>query len=164
MDIFSKRDGPRNEDAKARKLIQENSGTIRRLADQISNGGFTKMRQDQVRRNEEPKPQGLMIHDLKAPLKSDVPTPYVKVSLNNRVVLVDRDTSRQLQLLGEIRGNSFARYFVLATKENGFISPIPEEMFEAISSLNGTEISREFTDKDLAHKITTLLDLESGQG
>ena len=71
MDIFSKRDGPRPEDVKARKLLQENAGTIRRLADTISNGGFTRMRAEQARRNETPQPEGLIIHDFKAPAASD---------------------------------------------------------------------------------------------
>lgn len=160
MDIFSKRDGPRPEDVKARKLIQENSGTIRRLADTISNGGFTKMKQDQARRREEPKPEGLMIHDLKAPSKSEVPEPYVKVSLNNRVVLADKSNGRQLQMLGEIRGNSFARRFVLATSENGFFSPIDDETRAAIGALDNQEIGGTMTEKELAQRLTELLGLE----
>lgn len=161
MDISSKRDGPRPEDVKAKKLIREHAGTIRRLADQVSNGGYTKMKRDQARRNEAPKPEGLIIHDLKAASKSEVPNPYVKVSINNRVVLVDRNTSRQLQILGEIRGHSFARYFVLATKENGFFSPISEEAHDAISPLNGAEIASGFSEKDLSEKLTLLLGLDS---
>lgn len=75
MDIFSKREGPRREDARARKILSENAGTIRRLADQISNGGFTRMREDQARRAEQPKPDGLMIHDMAAPARRDAPDP-----------------------------------------------------------------------------------------
>ncbi|MGP6085877.1 hypothetical protein [Antarctobacter jejuensis] len=157
MDIFSKRDGPRAEDVKAKRLIQKNAGTIRKLADQISNGGFTKMRQDQARRSEQPKPEGLIIHDLKAPSKSEVPEPYVKVSLNNRVVLVDRVNGRQLQLLGEVRGNSFEKRFVLATKANGFLSPVEEDVFQAIGDLDNVELSKAFSEKDLAKQIETAL-------
>ena len=90
MDIFSKREGPRSEDVRARKLIAENAGTIRKLADQISNGGFTKMRQDRARRNEQPKPEGLLIYTMSASTKADDPDPYIRVSLNGRVVLSDR--------------------------------------------------------------------------
>jgi len=161
MDIFSKRDGPRAEDVKAKKLIRENAGTIRRLADQISNGGYTKMRQDEALRKQEPKPEGLIIHDLKLPTKSDAPDPYVKVSINNRVVLVDRNNGRQLHMLGEIRGPSFARRFALATKGNGFMSPVPEEMVSLLSSLDGVELSSAFTEKDLAANLSGLLDLET---
>lgn len=153
MDIFSKRDGPRPEDAKAKRLISENAGTIRKLADQISGGGYTKMRQDEARRREQPKPEGLIIHDMKAPSKSDAPEPYVKVSLNNRVVLADRSNGRQLHMLGEIRGNSFARRFVLATKENGFFSPVDDEIAQAIAELDGQEISKAFTETELAKRL-----------
>lgn len=92
MDIFSKRDGPRLEDVKARRLLSENSGTIRKLADQISNGGYSRMRAEEARRRQEPKPEGLIIHDMKARPATDAPQPYVKVSINNRVVLVDKST------------------------------------------------------------------------
>ena len=50
VDIFSKREGPRLEDVKARRLLTQNAGTIRKLADQISNGGFSKMQADQAKR------------------------------------------------------------------------------------------------------------------
>lgn len=162
MDIFSKRDGPRPEDVKARKLIQENSGAIRRLADTISNGGYTKMKQDEARRRQKPKPEGLIIHDLKAPSKSDAPEPYVKVSVNNRVLLVDRSNGRQLQMLGDIRGNSFARRFVLATQENGYFSPVDDEIHTAIGALDNVGLSQDFSESDLVNRLTELLGLEAG--
>lgn len=159
MDIFSKREGPRLEDVRARKLISENAGTIRRLADQISNGGFTRMRQEEARRREQPTPDGLLIHDLKAPVRNDRPAPYVKVSLNNRVVLADKTSGRQLQMLGEIRGNFMSRRFVLATSENGFFSPIDDEIRAAIGHLEGAEISQDFSEDDLARALTENLGL-----
>ncbi|WP_323766085.1 hypothetical protein [Marinovum sp.] len=157
VDIFSKREGPRLEDVKARRVLQENAGTIRKLADQISNGGFSKMQADQARRREAPKPDGLIIHDLKARVSSDVPEPYVKVSLNNRVVLVDRSTGRQLQMLGEIRGGFMAKRFVLATGANGFLSPLDDEMHATLADLDGVEITGDFNDRDLADRLEELL-------
>ena len=159
MDIFSKRDGPRREDAEAKRMISQNAGTIRKLADQISNGGFTRMRQDEARRREEPKPQGLLIHDLKAPATNDDPQPYVKVSLNGRVVLADRISGRQIQMLGEIRGGYMSKHFALATKENGYFSPIDEETRAAIAQLENVELTVEFTETDLAESLTECLGL-----
>ncbi len=75
VDIFSNRDGPRLEDVKARRVLTENAGTIRKLADQISNGGFSRMRADQARRNSTPEPDGLIIHDLKTTSRVDTPEP-----------------------------------------------------------------------------------------
>lgn len=157
VDIISKRDGPRLEDVKARRVLRENAGTIRKLADQLSNGGYSKMQADQARRRETPKPDGLIIHDLKAPVSTDVPEPYVKVSVNNRVVLVDRSTGRQMQMLGEIRGNFLSKRFVLATADNGFFSPLDAEVHAALAHLDGAEITGDFTDRDLADLLEGLL-------
>lgn len=157
VDIFSKRDGPRLEDVKARRLLSENAGTIRKLADQISNGGFSKMRADQARRQQEPVPDGLIIHDQKARMQSDLPEPYVKVSLNNRVVLVDKTTGRQLQMLGEIKGNFLSRHFVLATKANGFISPLDADAHALVAHLDGVALTDDFTDRTLAETLENLL-------
>lgn len=74
VDIFSKRDGPRLEDVRAKRLLSENAGTIRKLADQISSGGYSRMQAEQARRKEKPKPDGLIIHDMKARVTSDVPS------------------------------------------------------------------------------------------
>ena len=157
VDIFSKREGPRLEDVKAKRLLSENAGTIRKLADQISNGGFSKMRADQARRKQEPTPEGLIIHDMKARVSSETPEPYVKVSLNNRVVLVDKSTGRQMQLLGEIRGNFMSKYFVLATKDNGFLSPLEDDMLAALAHLEGADLTGDFTDSDLAQALEDLI-------
>ena len=145
---------------KAKRLIQENSGTIRKLADQISNGGFTKMRQEEARRREKPKPEGLIIHDLKAPSKPDTPDPYVKVSINNRVVLADASSGRQLQLLGEIRRNGFSKAFVLATKANGYRSPVSDETYAAIQHLSQAAITQEFSEASLVQEIEKALGIK----
>ena len=157
MDIFSKRDGPRPEDVKARRLLNENAGTIRKLADQISDGGFSRMQADKARRQQKPQPDGLMIHDLKAKVHTHSPEPYVKVSLNNRVVLVDKCTGRQMQMLGEIRGSFMSRRFALATRENGFFSPVDDDVMDAIGHLDDRELSDTFTESDLAAMLESLL-------
>lgn len=160
MDIFSKSDGPREEDVRARRMIKQNAPVIRKLADQLSNGGFTRMQQQQAQRREEPAASGLIFHDMKARATSDEPAPYVKVSLNNRVVLVDGNSGRQLQMLGEIRGNFMSKTFVPATKENGFLSPIDDEIRSAIGHLENVEMTSEFTEKDLAQALEESLGLK----
>ncbi|MAC81585.1 MAG: hypothetical protein CML66_26385 [Rhodobacteraceae bacterium] len=165
MDIFSKRDGPRLEDQRAKRLLSENAGTIRRLADQISNGGYTRMQQDKARRDQAPVPDGRIIHDLKARSRVDVPDScvpdsYVKVSLNNRVVLVDKTSGRQVQMLGEIRGNFMSRRFVLATGENGFFSPIDDDMRAVLGHLDQVEITPDRDEDSLAGELGRLLGLD----
>ncbi|SMC94730.1 MULTISPECIES: hypothetical protein [Primorskyibacter] len=157
MDIFSKRDGPRLEDVKAKRIMSENAGTIRKLADQLTNGGYSRNQAEQARRKEPPKPDGLIIHDLKARPSVDAPVPYVKISVNNRVVLVDKSTARQLEMLGEVRGNYLTKTFVLATKENGFFTPVSDEILALIGHLDHRELSAEFTTDDLAAALEAVL-------
>ncbi|MDW3224348.1 MAG: hypothetical protein R8G34_15950 [Paracoccaceae bacterium] len=126
------------------------------MADQISNGGYSRMQADEARRKQAPQPEGLIIHDLKAKVQSDVPEPYVKVSLNNRVVLVDKCNGKQMLLLGEIRGNFLSKKFVLATRENGFLSPLEDDVLDAIAHLDGQQITDEFTEQDLAAGLETV--------
>lgn len=159
MDIFSKRDGPRPEDVRARKHISQNAGTIRKLADQISNGGFTKMRQDQARRKEQPKPEGLLIYTMSAPARDDSPDPYVRLSLNGRVVLADRNTGRQIQLLGEIRNRAGSKHFVLASEENGYISPVSDELRDVLAQYDNTQIGPAFTEEDVVRTFGKCLGL-----
>ncbi len=157
MDIFSKKDGPRAEDVQAKRMISENMPAIRKLADQISNGGYTRMRQEQAQRKQQPQPEGKLIFDMTARAHSEVPDPYIKISMNNRVVMADRKTARQLHLLGEIRGNFVSKKLALATKENGFFSPLDEEISDLIGHLDGVEITRDFTESDLATQLEELL-------
>lgn len=161
MEIISKRDGPRREDEKARRLLKENAGTIRRLADTISNGGFTRMREQEAARREQPKPAGLIIHHGGAAARNDAPEPYVKVSRNGRVVLVDLATGRQLQMLGEIRGGGLSRRFVAATAANGFLSPLDDETFAAIADLAEVGIGRDMREEDLAAALEERLGLRA---
>lgn len=155
MDIFTKRDGPRREDVQAKRLISENSQVIRRLADQISNGGYTAMQRRKAEAGKQPQPQGLIIHDMgSAPAEAEL-RPYVKVSINNRVVLADLTSGKQLQMLGEIRGGRF----VLATAENGFISPLDDDILAVIAHLQDARIDRSFTEKKLAAALSESLGL-----
>lgn len=162
MDIFSKRDGPRPEDVKARRMIAENAGTIRRLADQFSNGGFTRMREGAAARAASAQPVGLSIHDLRPARAPDAPEPYLRISLNGRVVIADRASGRQLAYLGEIRGGAFTRRFVLATRENGFVTPVDDATRAAIGMLDQAALGPDFTEEDLADRLRCELSLPAG--
>lgn len=163
VDIISKREGPRLEDVRAKRLLSENAGTIRRLADQISNGGFTRMRQEQARQKEEPKPEGLLIYSMAGSAKPVEPEPYIRVSLNGRIVLADRISGKQLQLLGEIRNRFRSKVFVLATEENGFLSPVNEEIRQALSQFDNAEINPALSELDIAQKFGESLGLVDAQ-
>ena len=159
VDIFSKKEGPRREDVEAKRLLQGNRGTIHRLADQISNGQFTRSRAAMADAKKEPQPDGLNIHIYGGTPPPREPEPVVRISANDRVFVMDRNSGKQIELLGQLRMQEGVQYFTLATKKNGFISPIPPEIETLLDDLNGIVIeSAEIKDK-LAAVITSRLGL-----
>lgn len=158
VDIFSKKDGPRREDVVAKQLIQDNKKTIHRLADQISGGQFSRSRAADAKAKEEPKPDGLNIHIMGGPPAPPEPEPVVRVALNGRVILVDSASSKQMALLGQMRTKDGQSYFALATKENGFFSPLDEETEELLEDLNGVIIES----ADIEKKFVTVIEERLG--
>jgi hypothetical protein len=152
-DIISKRSGPRREDEEARRLISQNRGTIERLADQLSNGAYSA-------RKSAPKPaaaSGLIVSDRAAPRRSDMPKPYVRISPNRRVVVVDETIGRQMHYLGELRRIEGRLVFVLATAANGFFSPLDADLAGALAPLDGLPLDSSRTETALAAEISNLL-------
>ncbi len=156
VDIISKRDGPRREDVAAKRLIEKNRPTIARLADQLSGGGYSAMRQPP----KPPEPDGLVIHDLAGarPAESQHPD-YVRISLNGRVALVDGGTSKQLHFIGEIRGGDNGETFFLATKQNQFFAPLDDEIVKYLAELDQRPINENFSEDDLSAYISERLGL-----
>ncbi|WP_305985371.1 hypothetical protein [Roseibium sp. MMSF_3544] len=140
VEIFSKKDGPRREDVAAKRLINENRTTIHRLADQISNGGFTRSRQLMKQAREEPKPDGLVFHFMDNSPTQAEPEPRLRRSPNGRVFVMDTKTGKQMLFLGEFRDRGAVRYFALATKQNGFISPVDADIEDTLATLDGVVI------------------------
>jgi hypothetical protein len=140
VEIFSKKDGPRREDVAAKRLINENKATIHRLADQISNGGFSRSRQLLKQSKQEPKPDGLVFHFMDNSPTQVEPEPRLRRSPNGRVFVMDTKSGKQMLFLGEVRERGPVRYFALAKKENGFISPIDEDVEDTLAELDGVVI------------------------
>lgn len=155
MDIFQRNSAQRPEDQAARRLIERNRGTIERLADQISNGAYSASR----KAAQQPAPQasGKILSDLGGRRSSEVAKPYVRISPNRRVVVVDDNTSRQMHHLGDLRRVDGKMIFVLATAENGFFSPLTADMAERLSLLDGVALDAERTEATLAVEIGTRL-------
>ncbi|WP_227269287.1 hypothetical protein [Roseobacter weihaiensis] len=148
VDIFSKKEGPRREDVVAKRIISENRQTIHRLADQISGGGFSRSRAAMTQAKEAPKSDGLSIHLLERTSRPAEPEPVLKISLNGRVVIMDANSGKQLVFLGEMRRKNGQKYFALATKKNGFFSPLDEETHDRLTEFDGVIIeTRDIEDK-----------------
>ena len=157
IDIISKRDGPRREDVAAKRLIDRNRPVIEGLANYLTGGNYAAMRRPPAA----PQPDGLILHDLGAGQSADVEhRPYVRISLNDRVVLVDGNTNKQLQFLGEIRDGPDGRRFALATAANKFFSPLADDLCETLSPLDGRLVSEAFSEDHLASEICKLLGIE----
>ncbi len=156
MDIISKRSGPRREDVAARSLLEKNRGTIEQLADQISNGAYSARKAAKAA-PQAPQAQGLIVSDMGGPRKSAEPKPYVRISPNRRVVVVDYETSRQMHYLGELRRVDGRLCFQLATKTNGFFSSLEAELAAVLAPLDGAVMGGARTEAALAAEISGLL-------
>lgn len=153
--IRAARSEPRREDAEARQLIERNRDTIAKIADQISMGAFSAGRQAKL----EPKAEGLIVHVLGGSPASEPPIPYVRISPNDRVVLADEATGRQLEFLGLIRRQAGVRRFVLATGANGFFAELSSESAERLAPLDGIELRAGYGDGELIADIRGRLQL-----
>ena len=157
VDIISKRDGPRAEDVRARKLIEENRATITKLADQFSQGAYSASRA--ATKAPEPQLSGKLYHQVggRAPRATSPASVRVRISVNNRVVAFDPESGRQIHFLGEIRRLDGQRYFALALTENGFMSNVAPEVVEAIGELDGQIIDSNCPESLLAEEISERL-------
>jgi len=156
VDIISKRDGPRREDVAARRVLQENRGTIHKMMDHLTGGQL----KSQAQKPATPKSEGLIIHSGRVINSRDVARPYVRISVNGRVVVADQETSKQLHFLGEIRGPRHSQHFVLATKDNGFYALIEDEIKGLLADLDGHAIGGNFSEDDLIGVITERLGIQ----
>lgn len=154
VDIISKRDGPRREDVAAKQVLRKNRGTIHKMMDHLTGGQLSSRQQ---RPASAPEPEGLIIHTGRATDARETARPYVRISVNGRVVVADQETSRQLHFLGEIRGPRRSQRFILATKENGFYALIDDDLRENVIDLDGKEISRDFSEDNLIETLTERL-------
>ncbi|MER8753177.1 hypothetical protein NKH57_28775 [Mesorhizobium sp. M1050] len=153
VEIFSKRDGPRREDVQVKKLIEQNRSTIVRLADQISGGGYSASRKPR----QQPKAEGLIIHVGGSTAPVAEAKPSIQVTMNGRVISKDQNSGRQLHHIGDVRNRGGDQIFVLATKQNGFFSPVDESIAAALAELDGAHLAATYTEEQLAADIVAKL-------
>ncbi|RUW87722.1 hypothetical protein EOA13_29500 [Mesorhizobium sp. M7A.F.Ca.US.011.01.1.1] len=157
VEIISKRDGPRREDVQIKRLIEQNRSTIVQLADQISGGGYSASRQPR----QQPKAEGLIIHvGVSAATAAEATSPSVRVTMNGRVISKDQNTGRQLHHIGDVRNRDGKQIFVLATKQNGFFSPVDETVAGALAELDGAHLTATYSEDQLAAEIGAKLGID----
>jgi len=152
VEIISKSNGPRREDAAAKQFIRENAGTINKIARQLSGGRISA-----------PADAGtlpLAPHFKRgpaAPSRDAEKKPYVKISLNGRVIAVDFNSGRQIHHIGEIRGQGPTRRFLLATRENRFFTPLADDLLALLRDLDGAATPDEAAEESLVQTIDSRL-------
>ena len=156
VEIFSRRDGPSPQDARLKSLIENNRGTITRLADHLTQGAYSANKAAKAA----PKPEAekRILHVVgaaAAPVRE--PRPEVRATLNGRVVVVDDETGRQIHHLGEIRRRDGAIVFVLASSANRFPAPAAPEILEALDDLDRAELAPDGGEEALVAEIARRL-------
>ncbi len=157
MDIHSRKSGPRAEDAQAKQHLQRNWGTIEKLADTLSGGKYSA---DKAKKAASPpQAQGLIIVDQARPRVADVPVPYLRISSNGRVVIADTSSSIQLHFVGELKRLDGQVRFVIATADNGYLSPLEPALHDKIADLADRVVNRAYSEDDLAEDIKSRLSI-----
>jgi hypothetical protein len=157
LDIHSKKSGPRAEDQQARQHLARNWGTIEKLADTISGGKYSA---DKAKKAAAPpQAKGLIFVDQARPRLADDPVPYLRISTNGRVVMADTSSGIQMHFLGELRRVNGDVRFIIATKENGFFTPLDPDLAEKIADLANLPVNRSYSEDDLAKDIKTRLQI-----
>lgn len=152
VEIISKSNGPRREDAAAKHFLRENSETINKIAMQLSGGRLRGLPSKEARNT------AVVSKRIRsAPSRDAVKSPYTKVSLNGRVIAVDFNSGRQLHYLGELRGVGASRKFVLASVENGVFAPLADDLVSILRQLDGWPAPDDSAQEELVQKIDALL-------
>ncbi len=155
--IISKRDGPHREEVAAKDFIGKNRAKIDALANHLTAGRWRDLRNPAP--PPQPEPSGKLWWT--PPGRPKEAEPYVRISLNGRVVIADLASGKQLHFLGELRGTGPLRRFALATRENGIFEPLDQEICDVLGDLEGVGVPDEATEQHLEQVIASRLGLEA---
>lgn len=152
VNLFSRRDGPRPEDARIKNILRENSATITRLADHLSLGAYSQSKKPRPK----PRAKGLIFHYGLAQGASE-PLPRVRTSLNGRLLVVDDNSGRQMHHLGDLRRRGDKTIVVLATAANGYGAPVEERLAAALADFDGRALGVDYGEDRLTADVAEAL-------
>ena len=160
VEIFSRGDGPRPQDVQLKAFLDQNRGTITKIADHLSLGRYSAGKSANAA---PPEPEEkTIVHAVGGVAAS--PTrearPAVRATVNGRVVVVDDNSGRQLHHLGEIRRRGEELVFLLACSENGFSAPLADEFLERLADLDQALLAPDGGDDALVNEIGSRLGFE----
>jgi len=151
--IISKGDGPYKEDAAAKRLIQDNSAKIHQLANHLTAG-----RWQHIRENRDPLRNLVEARRRPRAARGD-PEPYLRISPNNRVIVMDLNSGLQLHFLGELRTAGGQTHFALASQANGFVSPLDADIARQLARFDGIALTVDYSEAQLARDLCRCLGL-----
>lgn len=154
--IISKQEGPSKKEAELKHHLKQNRGTIEGMVTALKHGPMSHLAKQPT--IEAPQSSGKSVFYKNTSSEGDA-KPYVRVSLNGRVVLVDYETGSQLHHIGDVRGKGAAARFALATKANGFFAPVEPEIAEALKALDGRAVGDREAEEAFKTDVTTALGL-----
>ncbi|WP_315766791.1 hypothetical protein [Bradyrhizobium sp. SZCCHNR2009] len=157
VEIISKRDGPRREDVAAKEFIRTNRATIDKIANRLTGGQWQAMRHPVAA--PQPEASGRLWYTPPRRASSDV-SPYVRISLNGRIVVADLASGRQIHFIGELRGSGHMRRLALATSQNGLFDPLDDQLHAALADLEGLRVPDEASEESLERELAIRLGIE----
>jgi hypothetical protein len=156
VEIFSR--GSRPQDARLKAFLDQNRSTIVKLADHLTQGQYSAGKAPKAPARE---PERNTIFHATSDSPSIVePRPVVRATLNGRVVVVDDNSGRQVHHLGEIRARGDAIMFLLASAENGFSAPLPDDLLDALIDLDHAELAADGGEEALVGELASRLGIE----
>lgn len=158
VDIISKKDGPREEDVRLKTLIKNNQRTITALADRLSQGNYSRSRQP-VSPKPAPETFSKFYYRLSTP-SQETTKPYIRISINGKVTIVDENSRKQLHHIGDIRRYVLNEKFILATKENNFFKPLADDIADELLQFDQIELTDDYTEDQLKEDISKKLGFE----
>lgn len=159
VEIFSRGDGQRPQDARLKAFLDQNRSTITKIADHLSNGQYSANKQPKPKA--EPEASGKIIHALGGLASSAAEQrPCVRATVNGRVIVVDDNSGRQLYYLGEIRRRDNQIMFLLARAENGFSAPLTDPFVEKLDDLDRALLAPDGGEDALVDEIASRLECE----
>jgi hypothetical protein len=158
VEIFSRGDGPRPQDARLKAFLDKNRSTIVKIADHLTQGQYSAGKTANAAvSQEEPR---TIVHALGEHPRTTEPRPVVRATLNGRVVVVDDNSGRQVHHLGEIRRRGEEITFLLASAENGFSAPLPDELLDALIDLDRAALASHGGEEALVQELASRLGIE----
>lgn len=155
--IISKREGPYREEVAAKDFIQKNRTRINSVANHLTGGRWQELRNPAP--PQEPQPSGKLWYT--PPGRPREAEPYVRISLNGRVVIADLASGRQLHFIGELRGQGQLRHFALAIRENGIFDPLDDGLYKVLADLERVSVPDEASEERLEQIIADRLGLDA---